>query len=111
MDSALHSLRYKGSTRLLPLLAHTLPCSYCIALLSVYVFARGSPKQHAVAKATFYYTTVATRRCGGPCRVEPLNMIDGVAPVKAGFDDAQKAAIIAAFDAQPGDLLLLVGGQ
>ena len=45
------------------------------------------------------------------CRVKELNTIDGVAPVKAGFDDAQVAAIISAFEAQPDDVLLLVGGR
>lgn len=44
-------------------------------------------------------------------RVLEHNLIDGVAPVKAGFDDAQVAALTTAFDAQPGDLLLLVGGE
>lgn len=51
---------------------------------------------------------------GGPLiymRVKDLNTIDGVTPVRQGFDDGQVAALIAALDAQPGDLLLLIGGK
>lgn len=52
---------------------------------------------------------------GGPplvyIRVKDLNTIDGMTPVRQGFDDGQVAALIDAFDAQPGDLLLLIGGK
>jgi hypothetical protein len=44
-------------------------------------------------------------------RVKDLNTIDGMTPVRQGFDDGQVAALIDAFDAQPGDLLLLIGGK
>jgi hypothetical protein len=43
-------------------------------------------------------------------RVLEHNLLDGVAAVKAGLDDAQVAALCAALGARPGDLLLLVGG-
>lgn len=52
-----------------------------------------------------------SRRVLPVSRVLEHNLLDGVAPVKAGFDDAQVAALTAALGAHPGDLLLLVGGE
>ena len=64
----------------------------------------------AVIKAGLYPSVHLLFSCVDGCRVLEHNLLDGVAAVKAGFDDAQVAALVAALGARPGDLLLLVGG-
>ena len=65
-----------------------------------------SPMQLTQVYSAHCYVTASA----GCCRVLEHNLLDGVAAVKAGFDDAQVAALCAALGARPGDLLLLVGG-